>query len=64
MGVQPGDVILDGCVAGRPELRRRVCHSVVVAFSSLARIVGECSTIHSLPALFFFFFKWRSASAR
>ena len=28
---------------------------VVMAFSSLARILGECSTIHSLPALFFFF---------
>ena len=24
--------------------------------SSQARILGECSTIHSLPALFFFFF--------
>ena len=28
---------------------------VVVAFSSLARILEECSTIHSPPALFFFF---------
>ena len=28
----------------------------VVALSSLVRILGECSTIHSLPALFFFFF--------
>ena len=28
----------------------------MVAFSSLARIWGECSTIHSLPALFFPFF--------
>ena len=27
-----------------------------VAFSSLARISGECSTIHSQPALFLFFF--------
>ena len=26
---------------------------VVMAFSSRARIFGECSTIHSLPALFF-----------
>ena len=25
---------------------------MVVAFSSLARILGKCSTIHSLPALF------------
>ena len=25
---------------------------VVVAFSSLARILGECSTIHSPPARF------------
>ena len=30
---------------------------VVVAFSSRARILGKCSTIHSPPALFFFFFK-------
>ena len=31
-------------------------------FSSRARILGECSTIHSLLALFFFFFlKWRLA---
>ena len=43
---------------------------LVVAFSSLARILGECSTIYSAPALFFFlcvcvcvFFKWRLASA-
>ena len=28
-----------------------------VAFSTLARICGECSTIHSPPALFFFSFK-------
>ena len=27
---------------------------VVVAFSSYARILGECSTIHSPSALFFF----------
>ena len=33
---------------------------VVVAFSSLARILGECSTIHSLHAPFFFFFSWTS----
>ena len=35
----------------------------VVAFSSLARIWGQCSTIHSPPALFFFFLKWRLARA-
>ena len=29
---------------------------VVVAFPSLARILGECSAIHSTPALFFLFF--------
>ena len=29
---------------------------VVLAFSSRARIWGECSTIHPPPALFFFFF--------
>ena len=28
--------------------------TVVVDFSSLARILGECSTIHFPPALFFF----------
>ena len=32
----------------------RVLHPVVVrAFSSHAKILGECSTIHSLPGLFF-----------
>ena len=38
---------------------------VVVAFFSLGRILGECSTIHSPPALFFpfFFLKWRLARA-
>ena len=30
---------------------------VVLAFSSLARILGECSTIQSPPAFFKFFFK-------
>ena len=42
-----------------------------VAFSSLAKILGEGSMIHSLPALFvvvvavflFFLFKWRLARA-
>ena len=35
-------------------------HHFMEAFSSLVRIWGECSTIHSLHALFFFFFlKWR-----
>ena len=29
---------------------------VVVALSSLVRSVGECSTIHSRPELFSFFF--------
>ena len=33
-----------------------VVHLVVVAFSSRARILGECSATHSPPALFFFFF--------
>ena len=32
---------------------------VLVAFSSRARILGECLTIHSPPAFFFFFLKWR-----
>ena len=45
-----------------PALDRPVCEQrvhlgfghamVVVAFSSLARSLGECSTIHSPPALF------------
>ena len=43
--------------------------SLVVAFPSLARILRECSTIHSLPALllllcfilFLFLFLWRIA---
>ena len=35
---------------------------VVVAFFSLARILGECSTIHS-PAPLFFFLKWKLACA-
>ena len=34
---------------------------VMVAFSSRARILGECSTIHSTPAIFFL--KWRLARA-
>ena len=34
---------------------------MVMAVSSLVRIFGECSTIHSLPSLIFFFLKWRSA---
>ena len=37
----------------------RFWHGVVMVFSSLARILGECSTIHSLLLLFFFFVKWR-----
>ena len=37
---------------------------VVVAFSARARILGECSTIHSPPAFFcFFVLKWRLARA-
>ena len=34
----------------------RFCCIVAVAFSSLARIMGECMTIHSPPAFFLFFF--------
>ena len=37
---------------------------VVVAFSSLARSLAECSTIHSSPALFFFFFSEVEISSR
>ena len=37
---------------------------VVVAFSSCARILGNRSTIHSSPTVFFvFFLKWRLARA-
>ena len=36
---------------------------VVVAFSLWVRILGECSTIHSTPVPFSFFFKWRLARA-
>ena len=35
---------------------------LVVAFSSRTRILGECSTIQSPPALFFL--KWRLARAQ
>ena len=41
------------------QVREEACCDLnggVVAFSSLARILGECSTIHSQPALFLFFF--------
>ena len=37
---------------------------VVVAFPSLARILGECSVIHSLPALFVFVFVEVKISSR
>ena len=36
---------------GRCQLSLRI-----MAFSSLAKILGECSTIHSPPALFLYFF--------
>ena len=36
---------------------------LVVAFSSLARIFGECSTIHTTPMFVCFFLKWRLARA-
>ena len=40
------------------------CSGGVVASSLHARILGECSTIHSPPALFFLFFlKWWLAHA-
>ena len=35
----------------------------VMAFSLLARILGECLTIHSPSVLFFFFLQWRLARA-
>ena len=38
-----------------------VCFFVVVVFPSLSRILGEFMTIHSPPALFFFFLKWKLA---
>ena len=37
-------------------------NSLVMAFSSLVRTLGKCSTTHSPPALFFFL-KWRLACA-
>ena len=38
--------------------------AVVMAFSSLARIFGKCSTTHFPPVLFcFVFLKWRLARA-
>ena len=43
-------------VVSNNQLRRNQSIILMVAFSSLARIWGECSTIHSPPALFFFFF--------
>ena len=46
----PSCVLPDYCSPGCFLLRL-----VVVAFSSSARIWGECSTIHSLPALFVLF---------
>ena len=39
----------------RPATLAGVQSGVVVAFSSLAKILGKCSTIHFPPALFFFF---------
>ena len=36
---------------------------VVVALSLLAKILGDCSTIHSPPALFCYYSKWRLARA-
>ena len=45
----------DANVRNRPHHRNRVIErSLAVAFSTLARVLGECSTIHSPPALFFF----------
>ena len=45
-------------------LGREVVVVVVVAFSSLARTRGKCSTINCQPEHFFFFFlKWRLARA-
>ena len=39
-----------------------VCAEVVVAFSSLRTVFGECLSIHSLSVLFFFF-EWRLVCA-
>ena len=55
----------DGSIVGSHEDRKLGLCSlrlvVVVAFSSLARILGECSTIHSSTVFFCFVFKWRLA---
>ena len=37
------------------EIASHATSSLLVAFSSLARILGDCSTIHSPLVLFFFF---------
>ena len=41
---------------GRKMSEYMVVGGVEVAFSSPARILGECSTVHFPSALFFFFF--------
>ena len=43
--------------------RRPVPDSGSRLFASLAKSLRECSTIHSPPAPFFFFLKWRLARA-
>ena len=43
-------------------VRVYIIYMVVVAFSSRARILGGCSTIH-FPSAFFSPFKWRLARA-
>ena len=48
--------------AGERSQVEEVMVVVTIAFSSPARTLGEGWTIHSLPALFFFF-KWRLAHA-
>ena len=51
-----GYVCVCVCVYGGGGLLVACLALVVVAFSSLARILGECSTIHSPPSLFLSFF--------
>ena len=42
-----------GSSDGELLIKKKPINMVVVAFSSLAKIVGECSIMHSPPALFF-----------
>ena len=72
--VQPSLTLYPAKVRSAPQPRlfrvfSSCTHLVALAFSTPARILGECSIIHSPPALFsfpyfsFFLLKWRLARA-